>query len=87
MQIYISPVLNSLSSIVILFSIGNLGYYQWDDEKNRLLMREMSSCRCLYSKSASQEGRGARGQFWLEIATSHNYEDFASMAIMTKYNN
>ena len=41
---------------------------QWDDEKDRLLMREMASCGIFQHKSASRE----RGQFREEFATNSN---------------
>ena len=36
-------------------------------------MREMASCGIFHDKSASQE----RGQFWQEIDTNGNHEDFS----------
>ena len=66
MKVYGSPVLNPLSSLVILFSIGNWGHcVMGRQKKERLLMREMASCGISQQKSPSRK----KGKFWQEIAT------------------
>ena len=43
-----------------------------DDEKYRLVMREMASYGIWQHRSASRE----RGQFWWEITPNRNDQDF-----------
>ena len=51
----------------------------WDDEKDGLLMREMTSCEIFQRWSTSPEG-GA--QFWQEIATNRIVKVFHKYLIL-----
>ena len=78
MQIYVSAVLNPLSSIVILFSIGNFGHYimGWQE---RPTVNGRNGLLQVFVKQIRKPRGGAGSQFWQEIARNYNYQDFSSI--------